>query len=102
MMNPFGVAGSTPRSALGSALRSRFGRVQFLETLPFRARLEVLEFIQLPHFDFAIGLLAERRRKTPRPFHGFFAGANLNQRVAGDQFFGFRERTVDYRALAAL
>src|SRR5258708_14296597 len=100
MMNPLDVAGPAPRSAVGSASRSMFGRVQLADAVHFRARLEVLELIQLPHFDFSFGLLAERRREAPRPFHGFFAGANLNQPVAGDPYLAFREPTVDQRALA--
>src|ERR1700761_7588982 len=61
--------------------------------------LEVLHAHQLTDFDLAVFIFAERRRKTTRPFVGFIARAHLDQRVARDQFFRFRERTVDDPAL---
>src|SRR3981189_3705781 len=75
---------------------------EFAETLDRFPRTDLVQFIQLPHFDFAAFALAHRRWKTARPFPCFFARARVDQGVARNQFAGLGKRPIDDGSPAAL
>src|SRR5688572_2078666 len=73
---------------------------ELAESLDRLALRKVLELVQLPHLDLAVHG-AERRREAPGPLHGLLPRLDLDERVAGHELLGLRERPVDHRALAA-
>src|SRR5690606_8768495 len=69
------------------------------EPVPRRARLEILQVVELADLDLAV--LHRRVREATRPLHRLLAGPDLDDRVPRDQLLGLGERSVHGRGPAA-
>src|SRR5258706_9968143 len=65
------------------------------------ARSEVLQLEELPDLDLGRSAVDGGIGEAPSPFHRFFPGLHLDDRVAGDELLRLGEGPVDHGALRA-
>src|SRR4029450_1932114 len=73
----------------------RPGQADLAEFVERAAFAEVLELEHPAHLDLAVRAVERRIGELPAPLDGLFTGFDVDDRVAGDEFLGLGERTVD-------